>query len=350
MKKRVLVALSGGIDSTVTAYLLQKEGYEIEGVYMKLHDSSLYHEKNIKNVKKVASFLDIPYHILDLSREFDKDVYMPFITSYKDGLTPNPCVVCNRNIKLGALLDFAKKLGFDMLATGHYAKIEDGFIVEARDKSKDQSYFLSNVKRESIDSVIFPLGDMLKSEVKKIAQDIEILKEIAEQKESSEICFVENSYQDLLKKHIDIDQKGDVLDLNGNVIGEHFGYMNYTIGQRKGFRLKVAHTPHYVLKIDAKNNTITVGKKEDLAINRFIVKELNLLLDKESFDCDVKIRYRSKKTPCHIQVDSKNNRAIVTAKEPLFGLAPGQAAVFYDNNKVIASAWIERELDEVESK
>ena len=330
--------MSGGVDSTVVAYLLQKEGYDVEGVYMKLHDNPEYHDKNISNVRKVADYLGIKYHILDLGERFDEAVFMPFIETYKAGLTPNPCVLCNRNIKLGALLEFAREKDFEKLATGHYARIVDGFIAEAADKSKDQSYFLANVKKEALCHVMFPLGEMIKSDVKQIAAEIPILKEIAKQKESTEICFVEESYLDILKEHTDIDLPGDVVDREGNITGKHRGYMHYTIGQRRGFTLKVAHEPHYVLAIDAKKNRIVVGKREELDVRQFEVKDLNMFIEEKSFECFVKIRYRSPKTPCFVTIEG--DKAIVELPESVQGLAPGQAAVFYDRERVLGSGWI----------
>ncbi|BCD59774.1 MULTISPECIES: tRNA 2-thiouridine(34) synthase MnmA [unclassified Nitratiruptor] len=338
MSKKIVVAMSGGVDSSFTAHLLQTKGYEVIGVYMKFHPREEYHQKNIANIEKVAKHLGIEYHLLDRTKEFQERVYQPFVDGYVAGLTPNPCAMCNRVMKFTELIEFADRLGVEKVATGHYAKTDGKFIYEATDKSKDQSYFLFNLKKEFLPRIIFPLGDWHKEDVKKEAMKIPLLKSIAEQKESSEICFVETNYIDVLKEHTEVEMPGEVVDTHGKVIGEHKGYMHYTIGKRKGFRLFKAHQPHYVLDIIPHKNRIVVGTKEQLEKRQIILRGLNMFLDQKEFDCYIKIRYRTHKVPCHVKIDG--SVASVTLKEPVYGVAKGQAGVFYDEEKVLGGGWI----------
>jgi tRNA-uridine 2-sulfurtransferase len=340
-KKKVMVGMSGGIDSSVTAYMLQKNGYEVEGVYLKLHNrTDGYHEKNLGYIEDVAKFLNIKYHILDLADEFSKEVYDYFVDSYLEGTTPNPCVKCNRQIKFGAMLDFAKKHGANFLATGHYAKTDGKFFYEADDKTKDQSYFLSQVDKEALPFMMFPLSTYKKEDIVKFAAQLDVAyKKITEKSESQEICFVETVYTDVVKRHANIDIPGNVLDEKGNVVGEHKGYAHYTIGKRRGFTVKGAQEPHFVTKLNPKDNTIVVGKKEALEVNEVIAKDLNMFIDETLFSCTVKLRYRATSTQCDVKIE--NDKAYITLKEAAFGVAAGQLAVFYDEQKVIGSAWIE---------
>ncbi|MRI59152.1 MAG: tRNA 2-thiouridine(34) synthase MnmA [Epsilonproteobacteria bacterium] len=338
MGKRVVLAMSGGVDSSFTAMLLQKQGYEVVGVYMKFHPNEAYHEKNIANIEKVAKLLGIKYHVIDRMKEFEERVYKPFVDGYIAGLTPNPCALCNRVMKFSELLAFADELEIATVATGHYAKTDGDFIYEAKDKSKDQSYFLFNLKKEFLPRILFPLGDWLKEDLKSEAMKIPLLRSIAEQKESSEICFVDTSYIDVLKEHTDVDIPGEVVDSRGRVIGEHKGYMHYTIGKRKGFRVFRAHKPHYVLAIDPQKNRLVVGTKDQLAKDEVILRGLNMFVDQEKLECEVKIRYRTHKVPARVTIDGPV--AQLKLQEPVYGVAKGQAAVFYDGEKVLGGGWI----------
>ena len=338
MKKKVLTGMSGGVDSTVTALLLQKEGYEVEGVYMKLHNKPGYHEENWKKVQRVADYLGIKVHFYDLSKEFNNEVYTYFIESYKEGLTPNPCVMCNRTIKFGKMVEFADSIGAEHIATGHYIQCDGEFIYAADDPDKDQSYFLCGVRKEVLPRLIFPLGTWVKEDVKAYAAKIEVLKDFATQKESSEICFVENTYDEVLARHMNIDIPGETIDTEGNVVGTHKGYMHYTIGKRRGFFVNGAHEPHFVLDIKPKTNQIIVGTREKLEVNTFKVKQINLFEDLTEFDCQVKVRYRTRAVPCHVKI--KEGKASVVLSEPVFGLAKGQAAAFYDGKRLLGGGLI----------
>ncbi|MFC2057887.1 tRNA 2-thiouridine(34) synthase MnmA [Campylobacterota bacterium] len=338
MKKKVLVGMSGGVDSTVTSILLQKEGYEVEGVYMKLHQKPGYHEENFAKAQRVGEYLGVKVHFLDLSEEFDKQVYNYFVDSYKEGLTPNPCVMCNRTIKFGKMVEFADSIGADHVATGHYIKCDGEFIYAADDPNKDQSYFLCEVKKEVLPRLLFPLGTWVKTDVKAYAANIEVLKDFATQRESSEICFVENTYEEVLAKHMNIDMPGETIDTEGNVVGTHKGYMHYTIGKRRGFFVDGAHDPHFVLDIKPETNQIVVGTKEKLEENEFEVKQINLFKELKEFDCMVKVRYRTTAVPCHVVIN--DGRAKIVLQEPVFGLAKGQIAAFYEDDKLIGGGVI----------
>lgn len=331
----VVLAMSGGVDSSYTALMLKEKGFNVSGVYMKLHGRPNYHEKNIENGQRVADFLGISYEVLDFTKEFNDAVFNPFIKTYEAGLTPNPCALCNKNIKLGALLDYAKSKNAK-LATGHYAQIENTMLKKAIDLSKDQTYFLANVTKQSLEDVLFPLGDKFKKDIKEQALKIPMLKSISEQKESSEICFVTTNYTDVLKEHVEVNQKGFVKNTKGEIVGEHDGYMHYTIGKRRGFSVKGALTPHYVLKIDAKANEIIVGSKEELFVKEFELGNINAFCDFDELECKVKIRYNTKEVPCKLIKKEKK----VSLEESVYALAKGQLAVFYQGDFVVASGFI----------
>jgi tRNA-specific 2-thiouridylase len=337
-KKKILVGMSGGVDSTVTSILLQKEGYEVVGVYMKLHNKPGYHEENFEKVKRVAKYLDVEVHFHDLASEFKDEVYDYFVDTYKEGLTPNPCVMCNRTIKFGAMVDFAESLGIDKVATGHYIKCDGEFFYMAEDDTKDQSYFLAQVRKETLKKLVFPLGTWVKEDVKAYASKIPVLADFATQKESSEICFVENDYTEVLERHMDIDLEGEVVDVEGNVVGKHKGYMHYTIGKRRGFTVNGAHDPHFVVEIRPENNQIVVGKKEALEVKNFAIKQINLFKELTEFNSMVKVRYRTRAIPCKVKIDG--DKGTVELDEAVFGLAYGQIAVFYDADKVVGSGVI----------
>ena len=331
--------MSGGVDSTVTAILLQKEGYEVTGVYMKLHHKEGYHDVNFAKVQRVGKYLGIDVHFHDLSEDFNREVYKYFVDTYREGLTPNPCIMCNRTIKFGKMVEFADSLGIEKVATGHYLNCDGEFFYTAKDDTKDQSYFVAQVRKETLPRLIFPLGSWIKEDTKEFAKNIPVLKDIGEQKESSEICFVENDYTEILEKHMNIDQAGETVYTDGKVVGTHKGYMHYTIGKRRGFTVNGAHDPHFVLSINPDKNQIVVGRRDELEKHSFSIKQINLFDNfGDNLETVVKVRYRTKAIPCRVKLEE--DVGFVELDEPVYGLAYGQVAVFYDDDRVIGSGII----------
>lgn len=339
-KKRVAILLSGGIDSSYAAYLLQSEGYEVEGIYLKLHNDEAKHDVCIQNVKKVGEFLGIKTHVIDAMDSFKRIVYDSFIRSYEAGLTPNPCALCNPHMKFGLALEKALEMGCEYIATGHYAQVKDAKIAEAVDQKKDQSYFLFGISQEAIDRVIFPLGGLIKEELKPIAlEKLPWLGSLQTYKESQDVCFIEKDYMDILRLHVKVDKPGIVTNSDGEAIGTHQGYMHYTVGKRRGFRIDGAHEPHYVLKTDPKTNKVIVGKKDELQTYEVRATNLSLPKDFKNGEYGIKVRYRSPKVKAHVVLE--NDLIKAKLNEPVYGVAAGQALVIYEDDRVLGGGWLE---------
>lgn len=345
---KVAVAMSGGVDSSVAAALLKEQDYEVIGVTMQVRLPDNGPDAAV-NAKAVADMLGIPHYVADFREIFTRKVITHFCGEYSLGRTPNPCVRCNQFIKFGALLTEAKELGADFMATGHYARVEKEdaggrrLLKKGSDCRKDQSYFLHALNQEQLRHSLFPLGELTKAKVRRMAEELDL--PVANRPESQEICFIpDNDYPAFLKDYVGDEVKpGPVLDGRGNTLGEHRGIIFYTIGQRRGLGIS-AGEPLYVVAINREENAIIVGSKEEAYAVEFTASELNwIALDepKRPMRVNAKIRYRHQEAEALV-TPSGENRVRVEFKEPQMAIAPGQAVVFYDGDTVIGGGSIEQ--------
>lgn len=347
MKKKVLAAMSGGVDSSAAALLLKEAGYEVTGVTMCLgiredgDRTRCCGLDAIDDAKRVCDQLQIPHFVFDFAAEMEERVIHKFIAEYREGRTPNPCIDCNRYLKFRTLLDKARGMGFDYLATGHYARIEkQGDIwsmLRPKDRIKDQTYFLYPIKVDDLSSILFPLGDLSKDEVRILTQRAGL--HVAHKAESQDICFVtQGSYGQFFRERNIPVTAGDIVDQSGRVLGKHKGIIYYTVGQRGGLGVS-AKTPLYVVEIDAIKNEIVVGKKEDLYSSGLIAGDINLLKRDLPAVVEAKIRYRKKPALCEVIREGKKLRLIF--EESQESITPGQAVVFYESDRVLGGGVIE---------
>lgn len=330
-KEKVAIGMSGGVDSSVAAYLLKQKGYEVVGITMKLIDD----EKTamaIEDAKKVCSELGIKHYVLDLVKEFKQIVIHNFIEAYKSGKTPNPCVVCNKHFKFGLFYEKAKEIGINKIATGHYAEIENGKLKIAKSKEKDQTYFLYGIKKEVLKNTIFPLADYQdKTEIRQIADKLNL--SVKEKKDSQEICFVpDDNYIKFLNNNMKEEQKvGNICLEDGTVLGKHHGLINYTIGQRKGLGISYKE-PLYVIEIDEKQNQIIVGPNDKLFHDTLLATNINILEDEFNQNKKLYVKIRSRASLEEATVTIKDENMIIKFKNKQRAITKGQSAVIYNSD------------------
>ncbi len=351
--KRVVVAMSGGVDSSVCAYLLKQQGYDVIGVTIKTWSNdecrdekskSCCSAQDIDDARSVARQIGIPYYVMDLSQDFKEKVIDYFVDEYVAGRTPNPCIECNRHIKFGILLKKAQELEASFVATGHYArkgfdeKQQRFYIYEAVDGSKDQSYVLFGLNQEQLSRVLLPLGEMTKGEVRAMAQELGL--RVFDKPDSQEICFVKTKYIDFVRQYAPekLPGQGTFVTSDGQTVGTHEGSHEFTVGQRK--RIKITHEkPFFVRAIDAEKNQVMIGPEDELLRDRMAVREVNWLLKPRLGEVSVKIRSRHSKAKAEI-IDFNDVETLVHFKTPQKAVTPGQAAVFYEGDRILGGGWI----------
>ena len=347
INSKVLIGISGGVDSLVAAAILMEEGYNVEGLYI----MNGFPNSGERDAEVAAAGLRIPLHKIDLTDEFKKEVVNYFIAQYLAGRTPNPCIVCNKKIKFKYLLKKAREWGFDYIATGHYTRIvrdrrENKFrLLKGIDKGKDQSYFLFFLGQKELAKILFPNGVRTKEEIKGMASKIGLGP--LSTKDSQEICFIrDNNYREFIRKNITIPphSPGNIVDRKGNILGRHSGIYAYTIGQRKGLNISSTH-PYYVLNIIKARNEVIVGKRDELDFQGFIAKDVCWVSpeypNRQEIEATVQIRYRHRGTLSLVTPLIPDKKAFVRFIKPEKAVAPGQAAVFYDGDCLIGGGWIE---------
>ncbi len=357
---KIVVAMSGGVDSSVVAGLMKEEGYNVTGITLKLYDDIKSSEKgrqccagqDIIDAKRVSETLGIEHKILYYQKKFKTEVIDSFIDSYTAGETPIPCVQCNQTVKFRDLFKFAKELNADALITGHYVSRHEynggSAMYRAEDKDRDQSYFLFSTTQKQLDYLRFPLGSINKSETRKIADKLKL--NVAGKPDSQDICFVPNgNYASVIEKYRPQSfKKGDILDLNGKKLGSHDGIINYTIGQRKGIKIS-SQEPLYVIDIRSKNNSIVVGPQDCLNINKLYLRNINLLSDTSIFEKNIFIKVRSTGKLLNANATIQKDSAVVEILQDEKGISPGQACVFYSKDnlgeRVLGGGWIDKTIN-----
>ncbi len=352
MKKTVVVGMSGGVDSAVAAYLLKKEGYNVIALFMRNWDSTINgedfdnpdiicpQERDYNDALKVCETLDIPLHRVDFIKEYWDYVFSYFLKELEKGRTPNPDLLCNKYIKFDLFKKEAIKLGADFIATGHYARCENGNLLRAVDLNKDQSYFLADITKDQLENVIFPLGNLTKPEVRKIAEEQNLV--VAKKKDSTGICFIgERNYQKFIRNYLK-ENKGDIINVKTKeVIGTHTGLMNYTIGQRRNVGISGNTERHFVCGKDVKNNIlyVTIGDEEYLYSDACLIADVNFISNLRPTECTAKFRYRGEDYQVYLEYLEDGN-ILVKYPEKVKSVTPGQACVLYDGDICLGCGFI----------